>query len=164
MIASSWTGTYRQTWLTFFSDFPLLKWQPRLPRPNRGRRQQNLSASQAEAQLAAAQEHTRTAWELGKQPKHREPLQANEVIQAEKQVEAAKARRSPRQKPLSAAEGDSPFPYGCAGRTRKSQPHLTGSWMDRMVILVALVGLGADSVLSVLQAGFLILHTYRGDT
>jgi membrane fusion protein (multidrug efflux system) len=102
---------------------------------------------QAEAQLAAAES---TSDRLKEAAKTQGAVSANEVVQAEKQVEAAQALVRARQQSSSAAQAAVQAQRDLAAYLKITAP-FAGVITDRLVHPGALVGTGADLVLLVLQ-------------
>jgi membrane fusion protein, multidrug efflux system len=102
---------------------------------------------QAEAQLSAAQSTSDRMQRAAQTPG---TIAGNEVIQAEKQVEAVKALLNARQQAIIAAEATVRSLMDVQTYLKITAP-FDGVVTDRMVHPGALVGPGADSVLLVLQ-------------
>ena len=102
---------------------------------------------QAEAQLAAAES---TSDRLKEAAKTSGAVSANELVQAEKQVEAAQALVRARQQSSSAAQAAVQAQKDLGAYLQITAP-FAGVITDRLVHPGALVGTGADAVLLVLQ-------------
>lgn len=103
--------------------------------------------AQAEAQLAAAQS---TAGRMKKAAETAGAIAANELIQSEKQVDAAKALVQSRQQAIRAAEAAVASQQELESYLRITAP-FAGIVTDRLVHPGALVGPGADPAMLVLQ-------------
>jgi membrane fusion protein, multidrug efflux system len=102
---------------------------------------------QAEAQLAAAQSTSDRMQRAAQTPG---AIAGNEVVQADKQVQAAKALLNARQESIRAAEATVRSLVDMQAYLKITAP-FDGVVTDRMVHPGALVGPGADSVLLILQ-------------
>ena len=102
---------------------------------------------QAEAQLAAAQS---TFERLKEAAKTAGAVAANELLQAEKQVDAAQASVRAREQSVGAAQQAAEAQKDMAGYLQISAP-FAGVVTDRLVHPGALVGTGPDAVLLVIQ-------------